>query len=69
MKIVLGILSCLDGYMHVALEDTEEIVNGRVTNRYGDSFLRGNNSECRRSMCETMLMRVCYAVLYITKAA
>lgn len=30
--------------MHVALEDTEEIVNGRVVNRYGDSFLRGNNS-------------------------
>lgn len=31
--------------MHVALEDTEEIVNGKVVNRYGDSFLRGNNSE------------------------
>ena len=39
----LGILSCLDGYMNIALEQTEEHVNGRVTNRYGDAFIRGNN--------------------------
>ncbi|OBZ78597.1 U6 snRNA-associated Sm-like protein LSm6 [Grifola frondosa] len=38
-----GILSCLDGYMNIALEQTEEHVNGRVTNRYGDAFIRGNN--------------------------
>lgn len=29
--------------MNVALEDTEEWVAGRLTNRYGDTFLRGNN--------------------------
>ncbi|KIJ26569.1 hypothetical protein M422DRAFT_38155 [Sphaerobolus stellatus SS14] len=38
-----GILSCLDGYMNIALEQTEEYVNGNVTNRYGDCFVRGNN--------------------------
>ncbi|KAH8091404.1 Sm-like ribonucleoprotein [Cristinia sonorae] len=38
-----GILSCLDGYMNIALEQTEEHVNGGVTNRYGDAFIRGNN--------------------------
>ncbi|PFH45468.1 hypothetical protein AMATHDRAFT_119618, partial [Amanita thiersii Skay4041] len=38
-----GILSCLDGYMNIALEQTEELVNGRVTNQYGDAFVRGNN--------------------------
>lgn len=39
----LGVLSCLDGYMNIALEQTEEHVNGVVTNRYGDAFIRGNN--------------------------
>lgn len=39
----IGILSCLDGYMNIALEQTEEHVNGNVTNRYGDAFIRGNN--------------------------
>jgi U6 snRNA-associated Sm-like protein LSm6 len=39
----LGVLSCLDGYMNIALEQTEEQVNGAVTNRYGDAFIRGNN--------------------------
>ncbi|KZT00915.1 Sm-like ribonucleoprotein, partial [Laetiporus sulphureus 93-53] len=38
-----GVLSCLDGYMNIALEQTEENVNGQVTNRYGDAFIRGNN--------------------------
>ncbi|KAK1227083.1 hypothetical protein PQX77_009916 [Marasmius sp. AFHP31] len=38
-----GILSCLDGYMNIAMEQTEEHVNGKVTNRYGDAFIRGNN--------------------------
>ncbi|EGN97181.1 hypothetical protein SERLA73DRAFT_92211 [Serpula lacrymans var. lacrymans S7.3] len=38
-----GVLSCLDGYMNIALEQTEEHVNGTLTNRYGDAFVRGNN--------------------------
>jgi U6 snRNA-associated Sm-like protein LSm6 len=29
--------------MNIALEQTEECVNGQVTNRFGDAFIRGNN--------------------------
>lgn len=35
--------------MNIALEQTEEYVNGAVTNRYGDSFIRGNNGESLRT--------------------
>ncbi|GJN93283.1 hypothetical protein Rhopal_006330-T1 [Rhodotorula paludigena] len=38
-----GVLSCLDGYMNIALEQTEEYVDGHKTNDYGDAFVRGNN--------------------------
>lgn len=31
--------------MNIALEQTEEHVNGVVTNRYGDAFIRGNNGQ------------------------
>lgn len=41
----LGILSCLDGYMNIALENTEEYVNGVKRNSYGDAFVRGNNGK------------------------
>ena len=44
--LTTGVLSCLDGYMNIALEQTEEHVNGVVTNRYGDAFIRGNNGAC-----------------------
>ena len=27
---ILGVLACLDGYMNIALEQTEEYVNGQV---------------------------------------
>jgi hypothetical protein len=43
LLLLTGLLSCLDGYMNIALEQTEEHVNGVVTNRYGDAFIRGNN--------------------------
>merc|ERR1712212_812829 len=38
-----GVLACLDGYMNIAMEQTEEYVNGQLKNKYGDAFLRGNN--------------------------
>ena len=38
-----GVLACLDGYMNIAMEQTEEYVNGKLTNKYGDTFIRGNN--------------------------
>ncbi|CAI2163951.1 9013_t:CDS:2 [Funneliformis geosporum] len=43
VKLNSGILSCLDGYMNIALEQTEEWVNGQLKNKYGDAFIRGNN--------------------------
>ena len=39
----IGTLACLDGYMNIALENTEEYVDGRLKNTYGDTFIRGNN--------------------------
>ncbi|CAO1630393.1 unnamed protein product [Jaminaea pallidilutea] len=38
-----GTLSCLDGYMNIAMEETSEWVNGSEKNRFGDAFIRGNN--------------------------
>ncbi|EPS67171.1 hypothetical protein M569_07607, partial [Genlisea aurea] len=38
-----GILACLDGYMNIAMEHTEEYVNGQLKFNYGDAFIRGNN--------------------------
>ncbi len=38
-----GILFKLDGYMNIALEDTEEYVNGQLKKKYGETFIRGNN--------------------------
>lgn len=40
-----GVLACLDGYMNIALEQTEEYSNGQLKNKYGDAFLRGNNGK------------------------
>lgn len=38
-----GILRCLDGYMNIVLESTEEYINGEFKRRYGEAFIRGNN--------------------------
>ncbi|KAF2842725.1 U6 snRNA-associated Sm-like protein LSm6 [Patellaria atrata CBS 101060] len=38
-----GLLQSVDGYMNIALEQTKEIVNGKVHRDYGDAFVRGNN--------------------------
>mmetsp|Transcript_121724 Transcript_121724/g.239069 ORF Transcript_121724/g.239069 Transcript_121724/m.239069 type:complete len:82 (-) Transcript_121724:246-491(-) len=38
-----GILACLDGYMNIAMEQTEEYVDGQLKTKYGDTFIRGNN--------------------------
>ena len=43
----VGILACLDGYMNIAMEQTEEYVNGQLKNKYGDAFIRGNNGKER----------------------
>jgi U6 snRNA-associated Sm-like protein LSm6 len=41
-----GILVCLDGFMNIALEQTEEWVDGVLRSKFGDCFIRGNNGAC-----------------------
>ncbi len=43
MLIFAGELQSVDGYMNIALEKTEEYVNGEHKRSYGDAFVRGNN--------------------------
>eukprot|EP00545_Synedropsis_sp_CCMP1620_P001948 CAMPEP_0119011750 /NCGR_PEP_ID=MMETSP1176-20130426/5867_1 /TAXON_ID=265551 /ORGANISM="Synedropsis recta cf, Strain CCMP1620" /LENGTH=100 /DNA_ID=CAMNT_0006964611 /DNA_START=39 /DNA_END=341 /DNA_ORIENTATION=- len=38
-----GVLACLDGYMNIAMEQTEEFVDGQLQAKRGDCFIRGNN--------------------------
>ncbi|KAE8348020.1 U6 snRNA-associated Sm-like protein LSm6 [Aspergillus coremiiformis] len=38
-----GELQSVDGYMNIALEKSEEFVNGKLRRSYGDAFVRGNN--------------------------
>jgi U6 snRNA-associated Sm-like protein LSm6 len=35
----------VDGFLNIAMEQTEEYVDGQLKNRYGDCFIRGNNGE------------------------
>lgn len=41
-----GVLACLDGFMNIAMEQTQEYVNGQLKAQYGDCFIRGNNGTC-----------------------
>jgi len=42
---LIGLLSSVDGYMNIALEKTEEYVDGELKRSYGDAFVRGNNGK------------------------
>ena len=33
--------------MNIAMEQTEEYVNGQLKNKYGDAFIRGNNGNSK----------------------
>jgi hypothetical protein len=41
-----GVLACLDSFMNIAMEQTEEYQDGQLKAKYGDCFIRGNNGEC-----------------------
>ena len=47
----LGVLACLDGFMNIAMEQTEEYVNGQLKAKYGDAFIRGNNGARNARRC------------------
>mmetsp|Transcript_542 Transcript_542/g.944 ORF Transcript_542/g.944 Transcript_542/m.944 type:complete len:99 (+) Transcript_542:188-484(+) len=38
-----GVLACLDGYMNIAMEQTEEYADDQLKAKFGDCFIRGNN--------------------------
>ncbi|KAK6590450.1 Sm F [Cryptosporidium xiaoi] len=38
-----GLLACLDDRMNIAMENTEEYVDGSFVENLGDTFIRGNN--------------------------
>ncbi|GMG40504.1 unnamed protein product [Ambrosiozyma monospora] len=38
-----GVLSSIDGYMNVVLENASEIVDNNEVSTYSEVFLRGNN--------------------------
>lgn len=42
-----GELQSVDGYMNIALEKTEEFIDGKLRRSYGDAFVRGNNGSCQ----------------------
>jgi LSM domain len=46
MVVCAGVLACLDGYMNIAMEQTEEYLDGQLKAKYGDCFIRGNNGVC-----------------------
>ncbi|KAJ7427240.1 hypothetical protein WISP_08760 [Willisornis vidua] len=54
---ISGVLACLDGYMNIALEQTEEYVNGQLKNKYGDAFIRGNNGIHHKNAAEKTIGR------------
>ncbi|KAK3004030.1 hypothetical protein RJ639_019428 [Escallonia herrerae] len=47
--------------MNIAMEQTEEYVNGQLKNKYGDAFIRGNNAisnpESLLMQCSTSVHR------------
>ncbi|CAN1186936.1 Sm-like protein LSM6A [Linum perenne] len=46
--------------MNIAMEQTEEYVNGQLKNKYGDAFIRGNNGMVLLSVAmiqDSMLIR------------
>ena len=43
---ILQVLACLDGYMNIALEQTEEYANGQVANTNNGCFLKPTFHNC-----------------------
>ncbi|KAJ3378924.1 U4/U6-U5 snRNP complex subunit lsm6 [Entophlyctis sp. JEL0112] len=63
-----GVLACLDGYMNIAMEQTEEFVAGDLKNRYGDAFIRGNNGIQLPLFVRPRAKHSSFSVLYISAA-
>lgn len=57
-----GVLVCLDGFMNIALEQTEEYVDGALKAKLGDCFIRGNNGAWCVARCSVCLVSACVFV-------
>lgn len=70
MQLVLtffpGELQSVDGYMNIALEKTEEHVNGVKKRSYGDAFVRGNNGDYSFSLKRLSRLTIWSTVMYIS---
>ena len=52
--------------MNIALEKTDEFVNGKLRRSYGDAFVRGNNGQFYPSSSFYFLLLTASVVLYIS---
>ena len=53
--------------MNIALEKTEEYVNGSKRRTYGDAFVRGNNGKAMELMSRlSFQLLIMFAVMYIS---
>ena len=46
--------------MNIAMEQTEEYVNGQLKNKYGDAFIRGNNGNFKGLTCYFTFVKQLY---------
>jgi hypothetical protein len=49
--------------MNIAMEQTEEYVNGQLKAKYGDAFIRGNNGASERPRSVARFSRAVFATL------
>lgn len=64
---LIGVLACLDGYMNIAMEQTEEYVDGQLKSKYGDCFIRGNNGKIINTFFDICILdTILYQVLTAT---
>ena len=63
-----GVLACLDGYMNIAMEQTEEYVDGQLKSKYGDCFIRGNNGMFLCCACHTAMFVLCFVTILLYHA-
>ena len=70
-----GILACLDGYLNLALEQSEEFRDGQLQAKYGDCFIRGNNGESiilinnnhgRPNPCISLICKPCLIIVFFS---
>lgn len=60
-----GVLASLDGYLNIAMEQTEEYDNGQLKSKYGDAFIRGNNGKWN-SLADLCEVHIAFSFNFLT---